>query len=937
MRRVAICALLAAGLLSAALFAAAPAGADKDFSKYKLESVSAGLSSALAGAHADLAVNLELSSTEEVPAKPWAFTRDVVVKLPPGLIGNPQPFPHCTLVEFGAAPQESECPQDAQVGVTEVTLAGTVNGTLIEPIYNMESPGGDVAARFGFFAGPYPTLLNVRLNPKDYTLEAAVEGAASAAEVLSARTTIWGVPAAPVHDELRLTPQEGTETKLPPGGRDSGLPEVPFLSNPTDCSPGKQITVTATSYQRPDEPSSMSAPFPQLGSCELLELDPSATGRPTTTQATTPSGFDYDLNLPTKGLEFPNLKAPSHLKRAEVVLPEGMSVNPSSAEGLGVCSQADLDRETYNSGPDVGCPESSKIGSVKATTPVLDRDAVGSLYLAKPYENPFGSLIALYMVLKVPDRGVLVKAAGRVTPDPQTGQLTTVFDDIPQLPVATFSLRFREGARAPLVTPSACGPYTVASNFSPWSVPSNVIAKTSGFQIESGPNHGPCPSGGLPPFHPGLLAYATNQIAGAFSPFYVKLSRDDTEQEITHFSIKLPPGLVGKLAGVPFCSEAGIQQAISRKGPHGGEEEINSPSCPAASQVGTSLAGAGVGQVLTYVPGKIYLAGPYHGSALSIVAITAAKAGPFDLGTVVIREALKIDPETAEVFIDATGSDPIPHIIAGVPVHLRDIRAFVDRPDFTLNPTDCTPTSTASTVLGSGLDFASEADDNPLTVTSPFQVADCAALPFKPKLALKLKGGTKRGSYPAFTATLKGQGLGAAGIARTQVTLPHSEFIANAHFKTICTRVQFKAASVPGAACPTGSIYGKAEARTPLLDEPLTGPVFLRSSEHQLPDLVIALHSGKIDVTLVGKVDSVKGQLRTTFESVPDAPVTSFRLEMQGGRKGLFENSTDLCKGKHRALAQFDGQNGKKLELRPALQVKCGNGSARHSNHGRKR
>jgi hypothetical protein len=344
-----------------------------------------------------------------------------------------------------------------------------------------------------------------------------------------------------------------------------------------------------------------------------------------------------------------------------------------------------------------------------------------------------------------------------------------------------------------------------------------------------------------------------------------------------------------------------------------------------------------VGQVLTYVPGKIYLAGPYHGSALSIVAITAAKAGPFDLGTVVIREALKIDPETAEVFIDATGSDPIPHIIQGIPVHLRDIRAFVDKPDFALNPTDCTPTSTASTVLGSGLDFASEADDNPLTVTSPFQVADCAALPFKPGLALKLKGGTRRGSYPAFTALLKGQGLGAAGIARTQVTLPHSEFIANAHFKTICTRVQFKAASVPGAACPAGSIYGKAEARTPLLDEPLSGPVFLRSSEHQLPDLVIALHSGKIDVTLVGKVDSVKGQLRTTFESVPDAPVASFRLQMQGGKKGLFENSTDLCRAKHKALAEFDGQNGKKLELRPALQVKCGNRSARHSNHGRKR
>jgi hypothetical protein len=226
--------------------------------------------------------------------------------------------------------------------------------------------------------------------------------------------------------------------------------------------------------------------------------------------------------------------------------------------------------------------------------------------------------------------------------------------------------------------------------------------------------------------------------------------------------------------------------------------------------------------------------------------------------------------------------------------------------------------------LGSGLDFASEADDNPLTVTSPFQVADCAALPFGPKLSLKLKGGTKRAAYPAFTALLKGQGLGAAGIARTQVTLPRSEFIANAHFQTICTRVQFKAGAVPGAGCPANSVYGKAEARTPLLDEPLAGPVFLRSSEHKLPDLVIALHSGKIDVTLVGKVDSVKGQLRTTFESVPDAPVTSFRLQMQGGKKGLFENSTNLCAAKHKALAEFEGQNGKRLSSRPVLGVRCG-------------
>jgi hypothetical protein len=300
--------------------------------------------------------------------------------------------------------------------------------------------------------------------------------------------------------------------------------------------------------------------------------------------------------------------------------------------------------------------------------------------------------------------------------------------------------------------------------------------------------------------------------------------------------------------------------------------------------------------------------------------------GPFDIGTVVVRQALKINPETGEVFIDATGSDPIPHITDGIATHIRDLRAYVDRPEFTLNPTDCTPTSTASTVLGAGLDFVSEADDRPITVTSPFQAADCAALPFKPKLSLRLKGGTKRGQFPRLKAFLQMKGLGEAGIARAQVTLPKSEFIANAHFNTICTRVQFKQAEGNGEACPPGSIYGWARAKSPLLSEPLEGPVFLRSSEHQLPDVVASLRGQEIDVHLVGHVDSVGGRLRNTFEAVPDAPVEWASFSFQGGKKGLFENSTDLCQGTHRAKVAFTGQNGKQADYGAPLKVNCPKG-----------
>jgi hypothetical protein len=928
--------LLSLFVLVLLALAASSAQAADEFDKYELESASASLSSLQAGAHADFTVALQLSADGERRA--YAKTRDVVVELPAGIFGNPEAFPQCTAEQLGVEATESNCPQDSQVGTTDITISGSVNGTFSEPVYNMPSPGGAFVARFGFFAGPYPAFINVRVDPETQALIAEARSAPSAVGLVEAVTTFWGIPADPEHDLERVTPDEAFNGSGPSGGRPSTLPETPFMTNPTSCGQARQIKITATSYQEPAAPRTISVPFPQIAGCSALEFNPTTELEPTTTQGTSGSGLDYSLEMPTKGLEFGHLRYGSESKRAEVILPEGMSVNPSQAEGIGVCSQADLARETYDGPPNQGCPETSKIGSVVATTPVIDRDAVGSLYLAKPYENPFGSLIALYMVLKVPDRGILVKLPGKVTANPLTGQLTTVFDDIPELPVATFQLHFREGARAPLVTPPACGSYTALSNFSPWAAPGSVLTTSNAFDITSGPDHGPCPTGGLPPFRPGLLAGTVNNAAGTYSPFDVRITRNDAEQEITNFSIKLPPGIVGRLAGIPFCPDAAIAAAKARTGIHGGEEELAAPSCPAASEVGHTLVGAGVGQVLVYVPGKVYLAGPYHGSPLSIVAVTAAKAGPFDLGTVVVRYALKINPETAEVFVDATGSDPIPHIIAGIPVRLRDIRAYVDRPDFVLNPTNCAPTSTASTVLGSGLDFVSPGDDNPFVATSPFQAADCASLGYKPKLSLRLRGSTKRAGNPALRAVLVPR-PGDANSASISVALPHSEFLEQGHIRTICTRVQFNAGAGNGAQCPAGSIYGHAKAWTPILAEPLEGPIFLRSSEHPLPDLVLALH-GLIDFNAVGRIDSVNGGIRNTFDLVPDAPISKVVVDLQGGEKSLLANSRNLCRSTNRATVKFKGQNGKTNQTRPLLKVNCKGkgkhkGSRRHARAAR--
>jgi hypothetical protein len=922
-----------------AVLASGASGAE-EFDKYALESASASLSNTQAGAHADFTTTLKFSRKPSGEA--YAFTRDVIVELPPGMAGNPQAYPQCTALQFGTSPESNKCPQDSQIGSASFELAG--QGEIKnEPIFNMPVPAGDVAARFGFYAGSTPLILNVRLNPKTNSLIAAVEGASNGAAVIAATTTFWGIPANPSHDLERLTVEEASKSLgPPPGGRKSNHPETPFMTNPTSCESGRTVRITARSYQLPMQPSTLEVPFPQITGCGALDFQPTTKLTLTTTQGTSGTGLDYELKFPMNGLESPNLLSGSHLKRAEVVLPEGVSINPSEAEGLGVCSPEAYEQERFDALPNEGCPETSKIGSVTATSPIVDRVAQGALYIAKPYDNPFGSLLALYMVLRIPDRGVLITLPGKVSLDPQTGQITTVFENLPQLPNSSFLLHFKEGARAPLVTPAACGSYDAVSRMTPWSAPESVVAKTNTISIESGPNHGPCPNGGLPPFKPGLIAGSQNNAAGTYSPFYLRLTRDDAEQEITHFSMKLPPGVTGKLAGIPFCPDGAVAAAKARTGSHGGEEELNAPSCPAASQIGTTIVGAGVGDVLAYVPGKVYLAGPYHGSPISIVAVTAAKAGPFDLGTVVVREALRVNPETAEVFVDATGSDPIPHIINGIPVRLRDIRVYVDRPGFMLNPTSCKPTSTASTLLGAGLDFVSEADDNPITVASRYQAADCAALGFKPRLTLRLSGGTKRNQVPALQAVVQAR-PGDANIAGTEVVLPHSEFLEQGHIRTVCTRVQFAAGGGNGAGCPAGSVYGHAKAITPLLSEPLEGPVFLRSNggERALPDLVAALHGQEIDIDIVGYIDSVEEKngrgevvsgIRSRFLNIPDAPVTKFVLQMQGGKKGLLVNSTNICRGKHRAKVDFTAQNGRKVEFKQEVRAACG----RHG-HGKKK
>ena len=849
---------------------------------------------------------------------------DIHVALPPGLVGNPRAVPQtCTQAQLSQfAANEPLCPRDSQIGIARINPR-VIGGAFTANIYSVEPPFGHAAA-FGFNVSGVPILLVADLRPDDHGITVSSYKASTTLPIWEVTTQFWGVPEDPAHDGLSGTckygGQNGGTGELCP----SGFARAAFLRLPTSC-PGTDLAfgVTADTHEQPGQTSSASATAPSMGGCDRVPFDPGFSAQPTTVQAETPSGLEVSVSMPQD--DNPDGLAQADVRKAVVTLPQGLTVNPSQAEGLGVCSPTQFESTELSSNPTSGkgCPDDSKIGTVAVHTPLLEETIPGDVYVAKPFDNPFNTLIALYVVLREPQRGILLKLSGKVDLNAGTGQITTTFDDLPQLPFSSFDFHFREGPRAPLSTPAACGTYTTHTELTPWSDPSEVRSSNSSFEISQGIAGGPCPSGGTPPFRPGFSAGSLNNNAGSYSPFYLRLSRNDGEQEITRLSAVLPPGVLAKLAGVSQCPEAAIAAARANSG----VEETAKPSCPASSEIGRSLVGAGVGSVRTHIPGRIYLGGPFHGEPLSAIAITPALAGPFDVGTVVVHEAITLNPNTAEVEADGSATGSIPPILRGVPTRVRDLRVYLDRPEFTLNPTSCDPSSTRATLFGSGSDPFDNLDDTPVAVSARYQAASCQALGFKPRLLLRLKGGTKRSKHPALTAVLRPR-LGNASAARIQVALPHSEFLAQSHIRTICTRVQFAAAGGGGEGCPQGSVYGKVTATSPLVDYPLTGNVYLRSSTHPLPDMVLALKgpaSQPIEVYAVGRIDSDKrtGGIRTSFETLPDAPLTKVVLRLPGGKKSLLENSTDICRAKHRATVRMDAHNGRIEDFSAPLQVKC--------------
>jgi hypothetical protein len=919
-----------------AVSAQSASGADP--SQYGIQSFSASLSSTQAGGHPDFTTDIGIKT--DSTSIPFAPTRNLEIELPPGLIGNPAAFPACTaeqltnsgtLFELKAG---SICPIDSQVGVAQVTLYNENGGPLgfSEPIYNMVPPGGDVVARLGLIAETFATFINVRLDPeRDYSLTATVEGAGSLVPLVSAQTTLWGLPAAPSHDSQRITPEEAYKCSLGgecSTGRPSDLqPPGPFMTNPTRCGLARQLSLRAMSYADEANVAVATASLPKITGCGLVPFHPQVSYGLTTSRVDSPSGMEVHLSIPQEGLFQPNLLANGELKKTVVVLPDGLTLNPSAAAGLGACTESQVglisEAPIRFSAADSECPNSAKVGTVEIETPVLREPIQGSLYLASQTANPFGSLLAGYLVAQ--GEGVVLKLAGHFDVGAD-GRITAVFDDNPEQPFSHLRLRFKGGPHGVLTTPPACGSYDIESLFVPWSAaapfapqPPESVLTQNAIAIDSGAEGGDCV---LPPARASLEAGVSNPVAGQFSPFLLRLSRGDGTQRFGALDVELPAGLVASLRGIPYCSESAIAAARARSRPGEGALELTAPSCPADSQIGTVGVGVGTGpDPFSVSTGRMYLAGPYNGGPVSVVVIAPATTGPFDLGDVVVRTALVIDPETLRV---RAVSEALPSGLAGIQLDVRDIRLRLDRRNFTLNPTNCAQQAIRTAVTSPSGSVANS--------QARFQVAGCRGLKFNPSLQTTLVGPTHRGGHPKLRALLKTR-PGNANIGGAQVTLPHSEFLAQEHIRTVCTRKQFAADQ-----CPAGAIYGHARAFSPLLDGPLEGPVYLRSSSHPLPDLVAAL-KGQIDVDVVGRIDSVHGGIRTTFAAVPDAPVSKFSLVMFGGSRGLLSNSRDLCRGVARLLVRFVGQNGATRTLRPPIHDSCGakHGKHRKANHNHRK
>jgi hypothetical protein len=855
--------------------AAAPAEGSFGFKHLGLAfSDEAGFPATQAGSHpfawtTSLAFNTTGSGEEELPEQ---AVKDLRIALPPGLVGSAAQLPRCSRADFLA----NACPGATVVGEIELHTDLTEPEPEVLPLYNLEPLPGAVA-ELGLTAVVLPLAIRLTIDSQPpHNLVATIPDAPQAKPFYGAVLKVLGAP----------------------GG-------VPFLTLPRTCAGPLTVNFEADSWDAPGiwvstsaEAGDDSEPPSPVGTdgCDRLAFHPTLAASPTTTATASPSGLDLSLSAPDPGLTGPGGIAHADLRGATFTLPAGMTVNASVASGLLACGPAEFARESLAGEPGEGCPDASKLGTAEVRSPLLEEPVDGSIFLARPNdpatgragaENPFDSLLALYVVFRDPKLGLLVKQPAEVVADAATGRLTVTLDDIPELPFSELDLHFRDGPRAPLVTPPGCGADEIQYSLEP-SSGAPVLSGQAAFSLDRG-----CAA---PGFRPTIAAGTTRPLAGATSPFSLSLSRGDGEQNPSRLSLTLPKGLSADFGSVALCPEG---LAITG-------------ACPDDSRIGSVQVVAGAGPLPTRIPaeggepGAVFLGGAYEGAPFSLTILVPGRAGPFDLGAVVTRAAVFLDPRTGQATIQL---DPLPQILSGIPIAYRTVALTLDRPGFIRNPTSCAATAVHGTVVS--------ATGTVAHVSSRFEVGDCRALGFKPKLAVRLLGPARRGAHPGFRTVLTPR-QGDANTRDLAITLPGTELLDSRHIGAVCTRAQFAVNQ-----CPRASIYGYAKAWSPLLHRPLRGPVYLRASDHPLPDLAVSL-SGQIHLELSGRIDTAGGRIRDTFAALPDVPLSKVVLTMAGGKRGLLVNTGGLCARKPRVSAAFAGQNGKRHDVSPILRTDCG-------------
>jgi hypothetical protein len=863
-----------------------------------------------AGGHPDLSTSFTLAD----PGNPEA-AKNVIFNTPQGVFGNPDAITHCTSSDFAT----DQCPSNSQGGLITVyadyegkgdDLLGTA------PVFDLQ-PQRDQTALFAFIV---PTLnipitipVAVRTS-SDYGLRFTVQDITQVTPLAGANLTFWGFPAAAVHNAQRFpkgTPGEPAncpeiaDTSCLGAPIPSSIPVQPLTDNPTNCT-GAPLTTTleVQTYQDLEHLSRKESQYPETTGCDLEVFNPVLYASPTNSEADAPSGLNLELSAP-QSLGFS--ASPSELKAATVTFPEGFTINPDAADGQSSCadSQANFDSE----GP-AECPNQSKIGTFAIETQALSGPLEGAVYIGQPMPE---DQYRLFLIAS--GFGINAKLVGSVRPNPVTGQLTVYFENLPEVPFETFQLHLFSGERALMATPTTCTIYTTRAEFFPWNTTLAEQRSSQIFGLDSGPHGALCP-GRIRPFDPSLEAGTSNPIAGAFSAFTLKLDREDGDQYLGKLNFTMPPGLTANLHGITYCPEADIAKAVQ----NAGRVEQLQPSCPSSSEIGTTNVAAGPGSHPFHAVGKLYMAGPFKGAPLSLVAITPALAGPYDYGVVVVRVAINVDPLDAHVIAD---SETVPEIIGGIPIRMREIQVNIDRPNFMINPTNCSQFAVASEGIG---DQGTAAG-----FSSPFAAVNCVTLPFKPHMTITQLGGHKstgRGKDPSIRFDLRTR-PGDANIESLALTLPNALEIDQNHLGNICAKSELLATH-----CAGRQSIGTVKDETPLLEKPLEGLAYAVSGYKGLPHVALIL-GGQVTVIPQAESQTIgNGRLRTTVPVVPDVPVGHFQLTLYGKGQGYLTNTRSLC-AHASTTVQYTAQNGTTLSQTAPIKAGCGASHRRPKRHHR--